>query len=89
MGGVCGMLGRREKNVQGFCRKIRRKETTRKTGVDGRMGCCKCGDEPSGSGPTEIVIDFTLSYRFANILTPWNWAVLGQAIVIEPDKKFM
>jgi hypothetical protein len=38
MGGVCGMLGRREKNVQGFCRKTRRKETTRKTGVDGRMG---------------------------------------------------
>jgi hypothetical protein len=38
VGGICGTHGRGEESVEGFGVKARRKETTRKTGLDGRMG---------------------------------------------------
>jgi hypothetical protein len=36
IGRVCSMHGREDECIQGFGRKNRRKETTRKTNVDGR-----------------------------------------------------
>jgi hypothetical protein len=63
VGGACGTHGRGEKSVQDFGGKARRKVTTGKT--EARIGWDQnreYGDEPSGSGATELVI-FGITYK--------------------------